>query len=65
MLHWGGMRMRTLRKRKALSQRDLARLAGVSPTTINRIEQGLIEPNPSTKRKIAQALGVSPEDIKF
>jgi transcriptional regulator with XRE-family HTH domain len=57
--------LKTIRKNKALSQRDLAKLADVSPTTINRIEQGLIEANPSTRRKLANALGVKPEDIKF
>jgi transcriptional regulator with XRE-family HTH domain len=57
--------LKTLRKQKALSQRDLAKLAGLSPTTINRIEQRLIEPNPSTKRKLASALEVKPEDIQW
>lgn len=57
--------LKTLRKQKALSQRDLAKLAGVSVVTINRIEQKLIDPNPITRRKIAAALGVSPEDIQF
>jgi transcriptional regulator with XRE-family HTH domain len=57
--------LKTIRRRKALSQRDLAELAGVSPTTINRIEQKLIEPNHVTKRKISAALGVEPADIQW
>lgn len=57
--------LKTLRDRKALSQRDLAKLAGISPTTVNRIEQKLVTPNPATKKKIAMALEVRPEDIKF
>jgi DNA-binding XRE family transcriptional regulator len=57
--------LKTFRKQKALSQRDLAKIAGLSPTTINRVEQRLIEPNPSTKRKIAKALKVKLEEIQF
>lgn len=57
--------LKTVRKRKALSQRDLAKLAGISPTTVNRIELHLVEPNPSTKRKISRVLGVDVEVIKW
>ena len=55
--------IRRLRELKALSQRDLAALAGLSVTTVNRVEIGLRRPIPSTVRKLAQALGVSPEDL--
>jgi DNA-binding XRE family transcriptional regulator len=55
--------LRELRIRAALSQRDLARLAGVAHTTIVRLEGG--DPNvlPSTLRKIAKALHVKPADL--
>jgi len=55
--------IRRLREMKALSQRDLAALAGISVTTVNRVETGLRHPIPSTVRKLAQALGVSPDKL--
>ncbi|MBF8265486.1 MAG: transcriptional regulator [Dehalococcoidia bacterium] len=55
--------IRRLREMRALSQRDLAALAGISVTTVNRVETGLRHPIPSTVRKLAQALGVSPDKL--
>lgn len=57
--------LKTIRQQKALSQRELAKAAGVALATINRIEQRLIDPHPSTRRKIADALGVKPEEIQW
>ena len=55
-----GVPLRSWRQRKALSQRDLAGLAGVGLATIVRIEHG--QPaRPSTLRKLARAVGVTPE----
>jgi transcriptional regulator with XRE-family HTH domain len=51
------------RQRQALSQRDLAQQAGVSETTIRRIEHGLLDPRPSTIRKLAKALRVMPASL--
>lgn len=55
--------LKELRTRAALSQRDLAKLAGVAHTTIVRIEGG--DPNvlPSTLRKLAKALHVRPTEL--
>lgn len=50
------------RLRAALSQRDLAKKAGVSPSTIARIESGE-ESQPSTLRKLAAALEVEPREL--
>jgi len=52
-----------LRERRALSQRELAALAGLSVTTVNRIENGQQKPMPRTIRKLAAALGVTPEEL--
>lgn len=54
--------LRSWRERKALSQRDLAALAGVGLTTIVRIEQGR-PVRPSTLRRLAQALAIEPEAL--
>ena len=55
-------RLRIVRERRALSQRDLAQKAGVSHVTIARIELGQ-EPYPSTVRKLARALEVDPQAL--
>ena len=56
-------RLRFIRERKALTQRELARRAGVSHVTIARIETGQDDPYPTTVRKLATALGVEPEEL--
>jgi transcriptional regulator with XRE-family HTH domain len=58
-----GMRLLELRRRKLLSQRELAARAGVARATINNIEQGKLRPHPRTLRKLAEALGVPPEEL--
>ncbi len=56
-------RLRELRLRAALTQAELADRAGVSRTTVIRLEQG--DPNvlPTTHRKLARALHVKPTDL--
>ncbi len=56
-------RLRDVRQRKALTQQQLAERAGVNRVTIARIEGGKDEPFPTTVRKVADALGVEPEDL--
>lgn len=48
--------VKKLRESKLMSKSELARLAGVSPATIDRIERGE-ECRMETKRKILLALG--------
>jgi len=55
--------LRRLRELRALSQRELAALANLSVTTVNRIENGQHKPMPRTVRKLAEALGVTPEEL--
>lgn len=50
--------VRKLREQKMISKAELARLAGVSPVTIDRIERGE-DCRMETKRKIILALGFS------
>ena len=56
--------LKEIREENALSIRDLALKAGVSPSTIVRIENGLPIRHIS-KRKIAKALHKKPSDIDF
>jgi transcriptional regulator with XRE-family HTH domain len=60
-----GARVRALRQREAMSQRDLAERAGVNTETVNRIENASPGelPRPSTIRKLAKALGCRPRDL--
>ena len=50
--------VRKLREERLMSKAELARLAGVSPITVDRIERGE-ECRMETKRKILLALGFS------
>jgi len=55
-------RLRQVRLRRALSQRELARAAGLSPDTIRRLE-GRAEAHFETLRKLARALDVEPAEL--
>lgn len=53
----GQNKLRRFREQMLMSKSELARKAGVSPVTVDRIEQGL-GCRMETKRKILQALGL-------
>jgi transcriptional regulator with XRE-family HTH domain len=55
-----GDTVRRERLKQALRQDDLARKAGITPTTLSRIERNESEPHVSTIRRLAEALGISP-----
>jgi transcriptional regulator with XRE-family HTH domain len=58
--------LRELRERKFLSQRDLAKAAGVSTFTIWELEGAKARPRRGrTIRKLAKALGVEPSEIEI
>lgn len=56
-------RLKATRERKALTQQELAQKAGVNRVTIARLESGVDQPFPATVRKLADALGVGPEEL--
>jgi transcriptional regulator with XRE-family HTH domain len=58
-----GGRLRTLRRARALTQRDLHEKSGVAVSTIVAIERGEAEPQIQTIRKLARALDVTPERL--
>ena len=58
-----GDRLRDLRKRKLLTQEQLADRSGVGIATIVRVERNQVEPRGSTIRKLAEALRVEPEEL--
>ncbi len=57
--------LKEMREARFLSQRDLAKKAGVSVVTISRIERGLHYPRFCTLRWLAAALDVWPGEIEF
>lgn len=54
-----GTRLRQLRQARDLSQRELAKRAGVTNSTISLIEQNSVSPSVSSLKKILDALPVS------
>jgi transcriptional regulator with XRE-family HTH domain len=58
-----GDRVRELRRRKALTQEQLAKVVGRNRATISMIEANHNVPQPNTVRRIAEALGVPPEAL--
>ena len=60
-----GEKIKYLRIRKGYSQRELARQAGVSSTTVYflELEKAVKDPHPNTLKKIADALGISIDDL--
>ena len=55
--------LRKLRLKKHLSQDKLAELSGVSRTTIIAMEKGKHPFQPLTLQKVADALGVEPNEV--
>ena len=51
-----GQRLRELRSRRGLSQTELARLVGVTPSTISQVESNLIYPSLAALLKMAEVL---------
>ena len=55
--------LREVRAGRLLTIRELAKLAGVAPSSIYLIEAGRGTPRLSTMRRLASALGVDPETV--
>jgi transcriptional regulator with XRE-family HTH domain len=54
-----GERIMLMRRRRGLSQRELAAMAAMSPTTLNRLEQGLQSVYAERLATLARLLDVS------
>ena len=55
--------LRAWRAERLLTIRDLARAAGVAPSTVYLIEAGRTTPRPSVMRRIAALLGVEGHEV--
>jgi transcriptional regulator with XRE-family HTH domain len=58
-----GDNLKRQRIRKALTQEELARRAGLTTASVARIERNETEPRMSTLRKLAKALDVDPAEL--
>ena len=55
--------LRWIRERRGLTLQQIEDLTGISFNTISRYERGVISPNIDTALKIAQALGVTVDEL--
>ena len=58
-----GDKVKRLRDKRALTQEELAEKAGLTVAALSRIERNNAEPRPTTRRKLAEALGVNPSEL--
>jgi DNA-binding XRE family transcriptional regulator len=56
-------RIREYREAFACSQQEFAEESGISRATLSKIEQGRIYPSMRIRRKLANALGVGPQEL--
>ena len=56
--------LKRLRQERLLTQEELAAQAGITVSTLSRIETGKTSPRLRTIRDLAQALGISPGTLR-
>jgi DNA-binding XRE family transcriptional regulator len=59
------MKLKEVREKVALSQRELAKVSGVGYGTISRLENRKQKANFPTRRALSKALHVEPSDIEW
>jgi transcriptional regulator with XRE-family HTH domain len=59
-MKFNGQALRVIREQAGMTQEQLAAASGATFGTINRLENGHVEPTLSTVQKIADALSVPP-----
>ncbi len=57
------LKLREVRERRFLTQQELADMIGTTKANISRMETGQQRPRPSTVKRLAEALGVSPDEL--
>ena len=56
-------KLKKLREERVFSQRELARMAGLTHATVWRLENGSDQARPRTIRKLAEVLEVEPKEL--
>ena len=62
LLHFGA-RLRRIRKNKRLTLEAICYKNGLEPSTLSRIEKGIVDPKYLTLLKVAQALNMKLRDF--
>jgi transcriptional regulator with XRE-family HTH domain len=62
-MKFNGQALKTIRDQAGLTQEQLAAASGATFGTINRLENGHVQPTLATVQKIADALGVEPTEL--
>ena len=57
--------VKELRKRKGLSQEDLAKQSGLSLRTVQRLENGESEPTGETLKRISCVFNITPDELIY
>ena len=57
------MSLRDLRQQSMMTQREVAQRAGITVTTLSRIENGKVVPSFRTVRSLAAVFGISPQQM--
>ena len=63
MMKVDASRLKSLREERVFSQRELARLAGLTHATVWKLENRPAEAHPRTIRKLAGVLKVEPREL--
>lgn len=63
MLRAFGDFVRAQRRLAQVSQRNLARMAGVSDSYLSQLERGNYRPSPQVAKALAQAFGLEPKQL--
>ncbi|MBM4463690.1 MAG: helix-turn-helix transcriptional regulator [Chloroflexi bacterium] len=58
------MKLCELRQQKMMTQREVAERAGITVTTLSRIENGKVNPTFKTIRNLAEVFGISPQEMR-
>ena len=60
-----GLNLKIARIKKSLSQKELAKLAGISPATVSKAEKGKINLRIDTIKKISKVLDIPVTELFF
>lgn len=60
-----GIRVKRRRLKEGLTQKELAKLAGIAETTVVAIERGNAKPNQFVLFKLSRAFGITIDDLVY
>jgi transcriptional regulator with XRE-family HTH domain len=58
-----GSELAKAREARGIKQKDLARLLGITPTSLSSVENGWVAPWPRLRREAARILGCTEDDL--